>query len=1779
MNIALGQSTYTPPNWFRTTRSAPLTDLTTVQDILISNYATINDGQDDLPGILQALELAKRSASPSSPVKVVFEKGTYDLFPDGSQTHAIFFNSANSVVIEGNKANIQIHNPEVGFFSMFQSKNVIIKDLIIDYETLPFTQGTVTARNFSNNSFTLNIDAGFPLLNEAHFGNASEKWGMLKEADGRLKSGVSNLISVQRSEQISGNQFQVFLNGNILSQFEINDRYVQIARNNGRTIFRSNSGENITYIGITSYASPAGSYNVFNHKEWSLINCKVLIKSGRIHSGNADILHINGGYIGPWVEGCRFEGQSDDAINMKNTKMDILSILSPTEITGSLALTTQDTISFYNPRDGVFLGRVGLTKAAEFVSSGKFKLTLSEPVNLTNLSDANVGDKAYIETRMNESFVFINDTIRNGRRYGMLLQNGYGVVENCVFENLSNSAIRMENGVDWGEGFVAIKIQIANNRFINNGLEKEFNDDPLASTITAMISKLGNGNCNPWCGTEITEWNGLEDIWIENNYFEYNKASINIHNYALKDVDDLSLVLGFTDKDISLAGAFDDILGANWSLNASSNNTSVATVSVSNKTLTITEGANSGSALINIAATNTSGGKAYSSLKVQVAESVLIGDTDQYWSNASNWQSGQKPSSLAAVLVLATQSYVDESFTLSQISNDKNAANINITGDKAITLQNTSGSADPAILNQSDRVARFSINTPLIIDNITNAFTYLGLGGSVSNILEFGTESSLQVNTRTMTYSVNNERDRIFEFNGSLVGNNNLIFGNFTNNVFGATASNRLFTGDLVFFADSEVRVEMHEDSIFLPQSRKIQVNGKNAYLVLNKPNLVRGNISVAGANDITLEINENQTAFNQIVMAEDGIVKLVVDKDVDSVFFKDNSASGWGTGKVIIEGFRNGVIRFGTNQNGITSTQLNQIEINGVTAFQIDERGFLYGTQTTIFNGNSALDNLWSNTGNWLNGLRGDAAEYAQFNASAELDVLATVNQIRSGGDGAILDQGGTLNVTGKGYTAAILQIGGDGATFNIDAQVIINSTDDFENLQVNGTNGTLTFGSNSDLMLRSNARLNANATLNRRINMNGKLKGEADLEIAGNSNVVFGATSDHSNFQGNINYVGTSATIQVNSTDNSVFTGLENALNVKANSGNLYLNGANVFRGDLVLEDGNNFSLFVNKNQPNISSISLGTGTLTLTIGSEVGSIWFGDNSSSIWNTGTISVANFQNETLRFGVNSYGLTESQLSQINVGTAYLNASGYLKTANSVWNGTGWSATPIPSSNVVIEGNYSEGSLEVNDLTIRSGATVDIGVGETFKINGDLINHGKLRIASGGSLVTLGNVVGEASISRTTTFADHVGKYSVIGSPVQEASTSELGSLIYAYREDIAYGLERFSKITAPQIMAVGDAYFSAFTGAVTFTGVPNTGNIDVSLVYDASKDGGASNAGFNLVSNPYPCAISYSSLINATTNPDINASIYLWDDGGSDQGRGDNSDYIVINSAGVAGSGSGRANDWNGYIGSAQGFFVKANKVGTVHFTNEMKASGNNADLNFFRKESSATDKLKVVLASQNSNQNHSAIISFAEDASEGMDRSYDAVRMNGGDGFGVYSFIEDQPMTIQGLPLLTKELTVPLGVTVNDEGTYTFSIEEFTSFQHVKVSLIDKLLSKETVLAEGVKYTFSSEAANAPEDRFHLVFTPSRILKITHFDGLEVVTAQNMIEITSLLGEQMNGELTIFDIQGRVVLHHTFQVVNSKMSLPFIYDSKQIYILQLNVNDVVSSRKFIFN
>lgn len=529
------------PPFFDIQRELPLVDLNTTSTISVVDYGAVaNDGNDDTVAIQNAINAAVNLASEQNPVQLLFENGTYDLMPSDDNSHAIEMVDANGVLWDGQDAEFLIHNPAVGFLSLLKCENTIIKDFSVDYETLPFSQGVVTNVDVPNGFFEFTVDDGFPLPTQSHFMNAQKRWGMIKNADGSLKRGSPNLISHLNFFQfVAPKTYQYNQPPSVLNTIDVGDYFVHIARYNGKTIIRNNGGKNLTYLNVTAYTSPAGGFNARNSEEWNVIDCQIKLKEGRVHTLNADAMHVNGGKIAPWVENSLFEGFADDCLNLKYAKRVIKVIHNSTELTVENKVEVGENMEFYNPRDGILLGSATVTNVVN-LGGNQFKITLSNPINITTILDPDhqLTDKAFIESQSNQSFIFKNNIVRNSRRHGILIQNKFALIENNLFQNISSSGIAIQNGVDWGEGFRATDIVINNNTFLNCGFDTEYIDDPQSAAIAVDFRKLPQP-CNPsfiWCGTETANVQAHSNITISNNTIIYNKRGV-----YLKNIDGVNL--------------------------------------------------------------------------------------------------------------------------------------------------------------------------------------------------------------------------------------------------------------------------------------------------------------------------------------------------------------------------------------------------------------------------------------------------------------------------------------------------------------------------------------------------------------------------------------------------------------------------------------------------------------------------------------------------------------------------------------------------------------------------------------------------------------------------------------------------------------------------------------------------------------------------------------------------------------------------------------------------------------------------------------------------------------------------------------------------------------------------------------------------------------------------------------------------------------------------------------------------------------------------------------
>ncbi len=531
---------------------------------------------EDLWKLKQAIASAKSYTSGvnnTNIAKIVFTLNkTYDISlgvnptpENGILNQSLIISDAKKILFYGQNATIMNLNPVKGGIKFLRCSEIVFQNLNFDYKNLPFTQAKITAINAGAKTFTVKIDDGFPYLDDARFAlpnpvNNAVRWGCFKDANGKLIKGANNLLKpnfIKNTTTTANNIFDCSVTGNInFGDAAIGNYFVYLARNNSTPIFITEVCSQFTFKNINIYSSPGGAFAGQDDYGISIMNCS--IKPGpdlintitletvkRVHSTNADIIHVAGSFIGPFVRDCYFESYTDDAVNLKTSKRNIVGIPSPNQLYIQFEMKNNEILKIFNPDNGQELLQAKVNVVATYTGTSildennsvipnVFIITLDRNHGLPSNSKTGLKQdklKIYNLNRSTEYFVFKRNKFVNGRRFGMLVQARKGIIEDCEFTNLSSSGISIDNHLDWsGEGYVAQDITIKLNRFNNCGFDTSYNADPNAASITTVLSKLENSCLTNECGALSSDWQGLKNISITNNTINYNKTGMNLRN-------------------------------------------------------------------------------------------------------------------------------------------------------------------------------------------------------------------------------------------------------------------------------------------------------------------------------------------------------------------------------------------------------------------------------------------------------------------------------------------------------------------------------------------------------------------------------------------------------------------------------------------------------------------------------------------------------------------------------------------------------------------------------------------------------------------------------------------------------------------------------------------------------------------------------------------------------------------------------------------------------------------------------------------------------------------------------------------------------------------------------------------------------------------------------------------------------------------------------------------------------------------------------------------------
>lgn len=460
-------------------RGEPLREISVQREIHVRDFGAVAEEGHNNYGAVQAA-LAE-AAKTGGHVKILFEPGRYEVDPGNGpyqrrETPLFPVKRMKNLVVDGQGAEIVIRRPSIGFCRIENSERILFRNFIVDYDPLPFSQGTLVEINEEEGWFDVETDAGFPALDDPFF-ETYNSWGMLKDPEfpGKLKDGAPNVFFRERCERIGEGRFRIHLAGETVDSakgsYAIGDRYAQVGRASGGCEYFNSS--HVTFENLTFHAVPGSLFVGSGTSYLNVLGCRARLRGTRLLTSGADGVHVQGARVGPWVEGCEFEGLSDDCLNVYSIPHYVMEVLSPTRLrmdSRSSLLREGDRLAFFHPPEGTVLVETRILSVDGDI------VNLEHPVPELNLAPPGtpfekrgwkIYDHAYNLDATGNYFVYRDNYMHDGRRFGAYIKASYGLIENNRFERLSDSVLCIQNTANWPEGFWSRNLVIRNNQMID----------------------------------------------------------------------------------------------------------------------------------------------------------------------------------------------------------------------------------------------------------------------------------------------------------------------------------------------------------------------------------------------------------------------------------------------------------------------------------------------------------------------------------------------------------------------------------------------------------------------------------------------------------------------------------------------------------------------------------------------------------------------------------------------------------------------------------------------------------------------------------------------------------------------------------------------------------------------------------------------------------------------------------------------------------------------------------------------------------------------------------------------------------------------------------------------------------------------------------------------------------------------------------------------------------------------------------------------------------------
>jgi hypothetical protein len=460
-------------------------------DFPVAGFGAAGDGiTDDGPAIRKAVEAALNAGSGS---RIVFEKKTYRLNWNKTSPFQISLNGAKKITFEGNGA-VLLSHPRNNLISLTNCMGVSVKGFTIDYDPLPFTQGTITEVNARDGWFDFRTQKGYrhPVDEYESLGikPPGKDWGVVFDPIERHRRWDVNMHFFMKEfvrSPAGADLVRVFFSDESVKDLEKvrpGDRYVMTFKygNSGANVELSGSGdcqfEDFTFhmakYGMTFAVVNSSTQNVFRR-------VKIAFKPGndRLIVTPKDGFHCKANRIGPLIEDCFFEGLLDDSINISVCPYWIKKVIAPGVYAMNGTPLVGDHLTAYTPSKNEMIEGYVVKSVKPYPEKPKWmEVTLDREILNPGVNDT--GDDfpggpeklkftgMYNINACGANYVVRNCTFREQRRHAILARATDGMIEGNTIDGVGGSGVYMTNEIgSFYEGPVPRNCIIRNNGFRN----------------------------------------------------------------------------------------------------------------------------------------------------------------------------------------------------------------------------------------------------------------------------------------------------------------------------------------------------------------------------------------------------------------------------------------------------------------------------------------------------------------------------------------------------------------------------------------------------------------------------------------------------------------------------------------------------------------------------------------------------------------------------------------------------------------------------------------------------------------------------------------------------------------------------------------------------------------------------------------------------------------------------------------------------------------------------------------------------------------------------------------------------------------------------------------------------------------------------------------------------------------------------------------------------------------------------------------------------------------